>query len=462
MKDKEQRQEPIFQDSSERILQAIIKATDPSIRSNVASLVHLHAASLAGRFYLFMMDYPGAADFLSHEIVEAKLHKAMQQWLNELFSAWDEEKLSALIAHQRNVGEIHARVKLPLHLVTHGARYFKHCIWEYLIESKSLQEHERLQAVTYVNDMIDLAIEAMSTAFVSNTDRAARSEEAYRLHTLSQDLAVERERQRASLMEWAQQVMYALHRGPAYQISKLGRSEFGLWLTHKAMFMFEGTNEINAIKSLSDRLDTQVIPQLSGNLDRDQISTLLFDLEDGLSQIKFMLNTLFDRHLEVEKGRDVLTRLLNRQFLASVMMREIELSKRTQRKFAVLMIDIDLFKRINDQYGHDAGDSALQQISSVILNSVRAGDFTFRFGGEEILVILVDVDRERAEIAAEQIRTRIESTELLFSLGRTHSVTVSIGGALFDGHPDYRHLIAQADSALYQAKNTGRNRCTFA
>jgi diguanylate cyclase len=449
-------------DSSERTLQAIITGTAPATRSTVAALVQRHADVLARRFYRVMMDYPGAADFLSHQIVEAKLHMSMQHWLNELFSAWDDEKLSALIARQRNIGEIHARVRLPLHLVTHGARNFKHWIWEYLIEAEDLQERQRLHAVVYVNDIIDLAIEAMSTAFVSNADRTARSEEAYRLHTLSQDLAVDRERQRASLLEWAQQVMYALHRSPGGQIPKLGSSEFGLWLTHKALFTFEGASEINHIKTLSERLDSQVIPLFAANLDHDQISGLLADLEDGLSQIKFMLNTLFDRHLEVEKGRDVLTRLLNRQFLASVMMREIELAKRTQREFAALMIDVDHFKRINDEYGHDAGDSALQQISSVTLNSVRAGDFVFRYGGEEILIILVDIDQERAEAAAEQIRVRIENTELLFSLGRAQSVTVSIGGALFDGHPDYRYLIARADTALYQAKNAGRNRCIFA
>jgi diguanylate cyclase len=448
-----------LKDTSTQTLQAIIIGTEPALRSTVAALVERHADVLARRFYEVMMEYPGAADFLNHQIVEAKLQKSMQFWLNELFSAWDTDKLSTLIARQLNVGEIHARIKLPLHLVTHGARHFKHWIWEYLIEAESLPQNDRINAVIYVNDLIDLAIEVMSSAFVSNADRSARSEEAYRLHTLSQDLAVDRERQRASLLEWAQQVMFALHRQPGGSIARLGNSEFGMWLTHKAMFMFEGANEVSQIQSISDRLDSQIIPQLNGQLDREQVSPLLLELEDGVSQIKFMLTTLFDRYLEVEKGRDVLTRLLNRQFLSTVMAREIYLAKRNNRKFAVLMIDIDHFKKVNDQYGHDAGDAALQQISSLILNSVRAGDFVFRYGGEEILVLLVDIDLARAESAAELIRSRIERTTLLLSLGRTLQLTVSIGTALFDGHPDYRFLITRADSALYKAKNAGRNRC---
>lgn len=446
-------------ESSTQTLQAIILGTEPELRSTVVALVQRHADVLARRFYVVMMDYPGAADFLNHQIVEAKLQKSMQFWLNELFAAWDTDKLSTLIARQLNVGEIHARIKLPLHLVTHGARHFKHWIWEYLIETETLEQNERIDAVIYVNDLIDLAIEVMSTAFVSNADRSARSEEAYRLHSLSQDLAVERERQRATLLEWAQQVMYALHRQPNGSLGKLGNSEFGLWLTHKAMFMFEGASEIYQIQSICERLDGQIIPQFNGQQDHELMSRLLIELEDDLSQIKFLLATLFDRYLEVEKGRDVLTRLLNRQFLASVMAREIDLAKRSKRQFAVLMIDVDHFKHVNDQYGHDAGDTILQQIASLILNSVRAGDFVFRYGGEEILVILVDVDQERAEIASEQIRTRIERTTLLLSLGRTLHLTVSIGTALFDGHPDYRFLITRADTALYQAKNSGRNRC---
>ena len=116
------------------------------------------------------------------------------------------------------------------------------------------------------------------------------------------------------------------------------------------------------------------------------------------------------------------------------------------------------FKRVNDEHGHDAGDRVLQQVAAQIVAQVRAGDFVFRYGGEEFLAVLAEIDEARAMVVAEKIRQRIEELEVSLSGGRSIRLTVSIGLAANDGHPDYQRLIDRADRALYVAKNAGRNR----
>jgi diguanylate cyclase len=130
--------------------------------------------------------------------------------------------------------------------------------------------------------------------------------------------------------------------------------------------------------------------------------------------------------------------------------------------FAVLLIDLDHFKNINDSYGHDSGDLVLQQAADLITSSVRVGDFIFRYGGEELLVVLVEIDAKRAMSVAENIRSRFAAEPLRVGEGKNVPVTVSIGVAAYNGHPDYERIVKDADDALYRAKNAGRNRCEAA
>ncbi|PAS97392.1 MAG: hypothetical protein BSR46_13915 [Candidatus Dactylopiibacterium carminicum] len=428
----------------------------------MADIVRQRAPELSTRFYKVMLEDPEATIFLNHAIVENRLGQALLRWLNMLFGTSDPSLVSASIAQQRQVGTSHARIKIPINLVCRGARYLKHWLSEYIAADASLDRDTLKSALIYIHALVDLAFETMNSSFVSNADRDARTDEAYRLFSLSQDLAIERERQRAALVEWNHLIMSSAFRRPGSRMPLIGHSEFGLWLVHKAQFMFDRSPEIRQIQSITERIDLQIVPQLDAHLDAEQISALFTQLDSDVSEIKFLLTTLFDRYLEVENGRDALTKLLNRRFLPSALMREIELAKKTNHKFTVMLIDIDHFKRVNDSYGHDTGDTVLQQIAALIMNSVRSGDFVFRYGGEEILVILVDVDSMTALAVAEKMRTRIGQTNILLSGGRSLNVTISIGLAAYDGHPDYRRIITRADTALYEAKNAGRNRSVFA
>ena len=181
-----------------------------------------------------------------------------------------------------------------------------------------------------------------------------------------------------------------------------------------------------------------------------------------IDSLKFLLKNLFDRHQEAENGRDVLTRLFNRSFLPAVISREIHVAQTRGTGFSLLLLDLDHFKRVNDGFGHDAGDQVLQQAATLLMSCVRNGDFVFRYGGEEFLLMLVEVTQDDAMRLAELIRTKFETMQFQMGQARTLNVTASIGVATYDGHPDHQYLVKRADAAMYQAKQSGRNQVVLA
>lgn len=127
------------------------------------------------------------------------------------------------------------------------------------------------------------------------------------------------------------------------------------------------------------------------------------------------------------------------------------------RSFSLAFVDIDHFKKINDTYGHAAGDLALRVVANVLRKHVRGIDVVGRYGGEEILVGLVGANAEEAERVTEQLRQKVEETEISFE-DKKFNVTASFGVAALDSEMTLEQLIDAADKALYEAKNTGRNK----
>lgn len=443
---------------------AVLAQVSPVVRERVALVVEQHRAALAERFYGDMMAHPQAQLFLDAEIVHQRLHASMQRWLTELFAPHTAADVPAIVAHQRHVGEVHARIQLPMHLVARGARLLKARLLQRVAADGTAPALVE-EAMTYIAALFDLALELMAESYVRDTQRVVRSEEAFRLHALSQNLQVERERQRSLLAEWGQEVLFALHRGGAtVALPRLRGSEFGLWFTHKGSNLFDGAPEVDLVQQTMERLDDALLPQLAtAHGDADRRHALLIELQSALDNLKYLVNALFERHVELENGRDTLTRLLNRRFLAPILAREIHLAQMRRTAFSLLLLDLDHFKHVNDRHGHDAGDSVLQQTASILLNSVRSSDFVFRYGGEEFLILLVDTQGEQAVQQAEKLRQRIGGTPFALPNGARLSLTTSIGVASYGGHPDYQYLINQADDALYRAKHGGRDRvCTAA
>lgn len=161
---------------------------------------------------------------------------------------------------------------------------------------------------------------------------------------------------------------------------------------------------------------------------------------------------------------DALTGLANRSRLIEFLAAEFERSNRTAAPLAVLFIDVDRFKAVNDAHGHQAGDAVLAHLGRVLRAGVRRYDLAARYGGEEMVLVLPGLDAAAAGHVAERVRRAVESQPVEHA-GRRVRVTVSVGVAAHDGarafgSPDA--LLAAADRALYAAKSAGRNRVRFA
>ena len=415
-----------------------------------------HAAELAQYFYAQMLDHPVAAAFLKHDQVKTRLSYTMTEWVITVFSADTEDEVEKVIELQHKVGLIHARIELPVSLVMRGERWLKKRLFELVHTAPNLSEHLRHDVCTLGGQIMDLAIEIMCVAFSQSHDRNSRAEEAYRLFSVSQNIGAERERQRGALLDWENQLMFDLTLGDNNaQLAKITASEFGMWFRHKASHAFEGAPETASISSTLETIDG-LLPKLLSAQGQIEV-TVLREVRQHSKSIRYLLESLFEQASNLEAGRDVLTRLLNRRFLPVVMAKEINYSRQSQTLFAALAIDVDHFKAINDQYGHSVGDSVLQQLAGVLASNVRGGDYAFRLGGEEFLVVLVDIDAERAVEVANKLRMLVETEVFNAENGQGFKVTISIGVGLHDGHPDYERLLKRADQALYEAKSAGRN-----
>ncbi len=156
--------------------------------------------------------------------------------------------------------------------------------------------------------------------------------------------------------------------------------------------------------------------------------------------------------------RDPLTGLHNRKYLEEYAQKATQQAIRTKTDYAVLMIDVDFFKMVNDTYGHDVGDLVIKGIAEILKESVRDSDLVVRFGGEEFLALLYGASREGARKVAEKIKDKFSQKS--FSAGKEQfKKTLSIGVSMFPQDADaIWKAIKFADIALYKAKNTGRNR----
>ena len=175
--------------------------------------------------------------------------------------------------------------------------------------------------------------------------------------------------------------------------------------------------------------------------------------------VKYLIKSRDFEHQYKLATTDGLTELYNHRYFQEQMKMQVEQAKRYDSKFSLIIIDIDNFKKFNDTFGHQTGDSVLRQVAMILKRSVRTTDIVCRYGGEEMSIILPNIDKKEAYSVAEKICTRVsEKTYKLYGSSMSH-VTISLGVATFpyDGG-DASTLIESADKKLYEAKKNGRNR----
>ncbi|MBA2709590.1 MAG: diguanylate cyclase [Tatlockia sp.] len=171
-----------------------------------------------------------------------------------------------------------------------------------------------------------------------------------------------------------------------------------------------------------------------------------------------LANVRLRENLRHQSIRDPLTGLYNRRYLEDFLMKLLHQAERKNLPFAVLMLDLDYFKSINDSYGHDAGDVVLKELGELLTSEIRLGDLAARYGGEEFIIVLYDINEEQAQIRAEALRASISKLHIKYGAQQVGSITMSIGLAIYpEDAKTSTELIEAADKALYFAKNNGRN-----
>ncbi|HXL01843.1 MAG TPA: diguanylate cyclase [Candidatus Atribacteria bacterium] len=197
----------------------------------------------------------------------------------------------------------------------------------------------------------------------------------------------------------------------------------------------------------------------------EEIKTLNQELEERNQELEIALAKLDLKLMEADQEKetaqkiaitDSLTQLFNRGFFEKMFPQEFEAAQSNNRPLSLIVADIDLFKKINDTYGHPAGDKVLQDLGKILISSTREEDLVFRFGGEEFIIILHE-EKERAQKVAERIRQRVENFSREGKEGPS-KFTISLGVASYPKDAQTpRELLIKADQALYQAKKQGRN-----
>ncbi len=429
----------------------------------LADIAARHGHELVALFYDTLLCNDEARRFLNHTVVQERLSSSLVEWLTQLLSGQDIRDSPAQQVRQKIIGEVHARIKIPVHLVMTGAMVIKARLAE-LVEAQAVDPSVGLRSLHVAHARMDTAIMLISRSYMKDAVARERLDEAYRLFSLDQDAAVEKEAQRASLMEWSQNTFFALLQGgKSGQMPRLSDSPFGLWLRHRAQFMFEQSVPFKDVARLVAHIDDALLPGLASCGERQGELPALADLRAAVDEISFLIADLFQTLSTLEGGRDPLTRALNRRFLPAILGREVTFAEEHATALSVMLVDIDHFKSINDRHGHQVGDEVLRQVAQVIVESARPTDFVFRYGGEEFLIVLVETGIDEAAKVAERIRAGMEGR--IFETGNSGgglSVTASFGIAQHSGHPDQKYLIKAADEALYRAKGLGRNRVELA
>jgi len=289
----------------------------------------------------------------------------------------------------------------------------------------------------------------------------------------------------AAIGEFLQDVLnlhgYAVDtlQNPVEALQKVSREDYDLVLTDLIMPKIDGIALTNAIKEMG--VDTPVVV-MTGFASIDYaVESMKAGAADfitkpiNLDHVLLIIKRVLENRRIMKMARegeyykrisnlDPLTAIGNYRFLEQVLPIELERHKRHNRKLALMIIDIDDFKKYNDTYGHLSGDLILVQVASLLKKSVRNCDFVIRYGGEEFIVVLPEIDPQRARHVGERILRNINhftfTTPEGLSIGR---ISVTIGMSTFPKDAEQRKdLMKKADDALYFGKRNGKNSlCLF-
>lgn len=221
------------------------------------------------------------------------------------------------------------------------------------------------------------------------------------------------------------------------------------------MVLYEDSFMDNSLGTNNFDLSPEILDEIQSNIEEIIKGFPISESNkiDVIKKINFMYS--HTKHLSVT---DPLTGLYNRRHFDNMIEREFLRAQRYSNDLSIALIDVDFFKKVNDTYGHLCGDYVLKEVAYLTLQTFRKTDMVFRYGGEEILVILTETPLEKAIIPLERLRKSIENYPFSYDNNNIR-VTVSIGvESLNENIGRFEELIDNADKALYYAKENGRNK----
>lgn len=434
-------------------LHDLYRKTSPHVRIVVSEIIKRHSVDLVDQLYRVMVAQPDANFYLDHETVNAELRQSLNDWLAEMFQR-DFKDIEAFSRRQMQLGWSYARIKVPEQLISRGTRELKQRINANLRTTK-LSREDLASAVQFVFIMVDLAVDIMMRAYISRTERDARSDEAFRLFSLNQNLATERERQRAALSEWAQTLFFELQLNPnSLSVPSLAQSEFGLWVFHRAGLLFDHSPEYARLLTIMADVDsyTEVLRSAEKRVE------CLKRTKKAIEEINSLLGLLFNGSLNAQGTRDPLTQLLNRKFVDTVLSAEIKAQRIRRRPFSILLIEIDQFDELRIRLGDDGADAITQRTAQMIFDAARSSDSVFSMGRETFLVVQVETELVAAKRFVDEIAERYASTHFTIDGKTVRDCSLNVGAIEYDGHPDPRQLVNRAQQALLEQKTSRKSR----
>ena len=409
-------------------------------------------------FYEVLLHDASTKQFFTNELVENHLQKELKIWLAQTLSpkSSKEEKVD-LVNKQRQVGNVHARIDVPMQLVNSAMAIVKHTFFDAIEVSQDIAVVEKTSLVILISQLLDSSLNLINESYLEGHVENQRSAQEFRNRTSAHELAIEIERVKGSLFGWLTQFMANLFSGDNRRWD-VEHQEFSLWIRHKLDLICSDYKSVRTIQKNLEKLQSELNIIQNDNENRHESIKKINALA---SEIGWMLSHIADESLDKATKEDSLTSLIERRFMAPILQTESQLAKKTDNPFSILMIDVDNFKQINDVHGHQAGDRVLQFVGQVLKLSLRVTDYAFRYGGEEFLILMPETNLTNAKLAADKLLNKVRDINVPLENDRQIKVSVSIGIAEFDGHPDFEHTIKLADEKLYEAKHNGKNRYEF-
>jgi diguanylate cyclase len=271
-----------------------------------------------------------------------------------------------------------------------------------------------------------------------------------------------------SHLEWMARLVEAVHMRNQEDMPELDptRCQFGRWLAGEGARLIRDQSHIRQVSELHEAMH-HVVAEVGALMDHQRASgpiyALLkkaetFSLELG-NEISMLNNVV----IMSVYNKDPLTGFLTRRFLDRVLVNQLEIAKATEAAFSIIMFDLDHFKEVNDTYGHQTGDRALEHIAGIVRGTLRQSDLVFRFGGEEFLLVAPSTTLHQAQTLADKLRQSIATRPL----SNEPPLTLTASFGVLEISPDsyenvdtrmVHQVIEACDANLYAAKRLGRNR----